>query len=215
MGSDLSLLCVLDNTLFLVARQPYREPTARHDLGCMDIECPHCGALHWMMERLMWSSATSPEFSFCCKSGKVQLPALQAPPEALKALFDGEDEQAKEFWANIWKYNRAFVFTSLKVKENHSVNRGHGPPVFRIQGELFHHGGPLEPAPRCDPMYAQLYIYDPQAALEHCHHQNAGLNVDTLCILQRVILDNHQYAAIYTVIHRHVIHSKLVVKMRN
>ena len=52
MGSDLSLLCVLDNTLFLAARQPYREPTARHDLGRMDIECPHCGALHWMMERL-------------------------------------------------------------------------------------------------------------------------------------------------------------------
>ena len=91
----------------------------------------------------------------------------------------------------------AFAFTSLKVKEDHSVNRGHGPPVFRIQGELFHRGGPLEPAPHRDPMYAQLYIYDPQAALEHCHHQNVGLNMDTLCIRQRVILDNHQYAAIY------------------
>ena len=52
-------------------------------------------------------------------------------------------------------------------------------------------------------MYAQLYIYDPQAALEHCHHQNASLNVDTLCILQRVILNNHQYAAIYK--HAHAI----------
>ena len=76
---------------------------------------------------------------------------------------------------NIWKYNQAFAFTSLKVKEDHSVKRGHGPPVFRIQGELFHHRGPLEPAPHHDPTYSQLYIYDPQATLEHCHHQNAGM----------------------------------------
>ncbi|KAF8964922.1 hypothetical protein BDZ97DRAFT_1622190, partial [Flammula alnicola] len=116
------------------ARRPYCEPMARHDLGRMDVECPHCGALHWMMEKLARSSATSPEFGFCCKSGKIQLPALQAPPEALKALFDGQDEQAKEFRENIWKYNRAFAFTSLKVKEDYSVNQGRGPPVFRIQG---------------------------------------------------------------------------------
>jgi hypothetical protein len=71
----------------------------------MDVECPHCGALHWMAEKLTRSSVTSPEFGFCCKSGKIQLPTLHAPPEALKELFDGHSERAKEFRTNIWKYN--------------------------------------------------------------------------------------------------------------
>ena len=92
----------------------------------------------------------------------------------------------KDFRENIWKYNRAFAFTSLKVTEDHSVNEQcHGPLVFQIQGELHHCGGPLLPAAHHPPTYAQLYFYDSQAAPEHCCHQNSGLNSDTMHVTRR------------------------------
>ena len=189
---------LLEDPLFLAARHPYHEPHTRHDLGRMEVRCRWCGALHWMMEKLSDSSTSSPVFGLCCNSGKVVLPLLRDPPQTLKVLLECNDRQGKDFRENIWKYNRAFAFTSLQVTEDHSVNeRRQGPPVFRIQGELHHRGGPLLPAADRPPTYAQLYFYDTQAALEHHCHQNSGLNPDTLRMLQDMLLNHHQYAPIY------------------
>lgn len=183
--------------LFCIARQPYQEPLARHDLGPMDIECSHCGALHWFDEKLTDSSARSPQFGSCCNSGQVRLPALEEPPPMLRDLFVNNTPQSREFRENIWKYNRAFAFTSLSVKEDHSVNRGRGEPVFRIQGELCHRSGPLTPTPGHRPTYAQLYIFEPRAALEHRVSQNQDLRRDTMQVIQDVLLRHHQYAPVY------------------
>ena len=66
-------------------------------------------------------------------------------------------------------------FTSLGVDEDHSVNHGRGPPVFRIFGEL-HRSGALM-ATRAHPAsYAQLYVYELCAALDVRMQQNAGLD---------------------------------------
>lgn len=178
-----------------------------------------------MAEKKAKSSKTSPEFgSLCCGDGDIYLPLLHDPPQALKDLFDGDNAQADEFRKNIYAYNRAFAFTSMKVKQDHRVNyrgprreaaiengphdesdhedqEGHCrgrrglPPVFRIQGELFHRGGALTQVEK--PTYAQLYIYEPQAALEHRCNNNRRRNANTLSILQDVLLQHHQYAAIY------------------
>jgi len=191
----------LDDPLFLAARRPYQEPRVRHDYGQMEVNCRFCGALHWMDEKLSDSSRSNPVFGLCCNSGKVVLPILQDPPQILKSLLERSDPQGRDFRENIWKYNRAFAFTSLKVTEDHSINeRSCGPPIFRIQGELHHRGGPLLPAVDCPPTYAQLYFYDSQAALEYGCHQNSGLNRDTLQTLQNMLLEHHEYASIY----RHV-----------
>lgn len=193
--------CVLpmnDDPLFFAARHPYQEPSFRHDLGHMNIKCPSCGASHWMNEKLSHSSRSNPIFGLCCDSGKVVLPILKDPPHVLKDLLEHGDRQAKDFRENIWKYNRAFAFTSLQVNEDYSVNERHqGQPVFRIQGELYHRHGPLLPAENRPPTYAQLYFYDSQAALEHRRQQNSGLNTDTLRTLQDMVLSFHQYAHIY------------------
>jgi hypothetical protein len=189
---------VLDDHLFLAARRPYQEPHVRHDLGRMEVKCRCCGALHWMDEKLCDSSRSNPIFGMCCNSGKVVLPILRDPPQSLKTLLERSDRQGRDFRENIWKYNRAFAFTSLQVTEDHSINeRCRGPPVFRIQGELHHRGGPLLPAVDRPPTYAQLYFYDSQAALEYRCHQNSGLNPDTLRTLQDMLLEHHQYASIY------------------
>lgn len=164
----------------------------------MTVKCQSCGALHWIDEKLSRSSTMNPVFGACCNSGKVKLPVMRDPPHVLKALLECNDAQAKDFRENIWKYNRAFAFTSLRVTEDHSVNENHrGPPVFRIQGELYHRLGPLSPDVDRPPTYAQIYFYDSQAALEHRRLQNTGLNVDTLQSLQDMLLYHHQYVPVY------------------
>lgn len=39
-----------------LARRPYTEPQARHDLGRMNVICEHCRAYHWKDERVSSSS---------------------------------------------------------------------------------------------------------------------------------------------------------------
>ena len=125
----------------------------------------------------------------CCNHGKVTLPSLQYPPPELASLLTGSDVQSKNFKENIWGYNRAFAFTSLGVKEDHSVNRGNGPPVFRIQGELAHWSGSLLPEPGHSPVYAQIYIYDPHIAVTHrmANNTGSGLRLDTVEVLEGIL----------------------------
>ncbi|PPR01840.1 hypothetical protein CVT24_001728 [Panaeolus cyanescens] len=183
-----------------LARRPYREPTARHYLGRMNHTCRSCGALHWLDEKLASSSSSSPVFTTCCDHGTVDIPLLQPPPEPLFGFFTNEhDAQSKNFRDHIAEYNRALAFTSLGVSEDHSVNAGRGQPVFRIHGELCHRTGSLLPPPQRQPIYAQLYFYDPRSSLDLRMQNNAGsqLREDTMAALQRIIYDHHQYAPLY------------------
>jgi len=173
--------------LFRAARQPYVDPPHRNDLGRMDIARPHCGALHWLAEKLSSSSKSSPKFGTCCNSGKVHLAPLEDPPEPLRRLLTSDDRNAIKFRDEIWKFTRAFAFTSLGVQEDHSVNQGRGPPVFRISGELHHRSGALAPSDGRLPRYAQLYIYEPRAALESRMRQNEELDDDIMKSLQEML----------------------------
>ena len=133
------ILIILGNPLFRSARKPYVEPMLRHNLGPMNVRCPSCGALHFAAERVSGSSKRNPRFQVCCADGKVQLPLLQPPlAEPLHNLLTSNDRAAVNFCADIWKYNRALSFTLLGVKEDRSVNKGNGPPVFRPPTLLYH-----------------------------------------------------------------------------
>ena len=83
--------------LFLAGRHPYQEPSEQHDLGWMNISCPDCGTLHWLVEKLSNSLKHSLKFGMCCMEGKVQLMALEAPPEPLQWLLTSDDHNAKTF----------------------------------------------------------------------------------------------------------------------
>ncbi|KAJ6626180.1 hypothetical protein B0H10DRAFT_1870733, partial [Mycena sp. CBHHK59/15] len=166
------------------ARRPYVEPDARHDLGRMDVKCRHCGALHWLAEKIAKSPGHSPEFGMCCNHGKVVIDALVDPPEPLRQLLLENSVQGKEFRNNMWQYNIALSFTSLGVTEDQSVNCGCGPPIFKIQGELCHRAGALIPTAGHVPSYAQLYIYEPHAALDYHMQNNNNLRRDKMDLLQ-------------------------------
>ncbi|RDB22730.1 hypothetical protein Hypma_009973 [Hypsizygus marmoreus] len=159
---------VRQRNLFCAARRPYHDPPAHHDLGRMDID-PLIGSRRgWLtLQRGRRNSACSP------------------------------DTAAKAFRENIWKYNRAFSFTSLGVKEDHSVNNGPGKPVFRISVELCHWSGALVPEHGQLPRYAQLYMYEPRAALEAQMQQNSDLDRRTVEGLQDMLSHHHQYVPVY------------------
>ena len=182
----------------LAARAPHKEPIEIHDLGRMSDVCQHCSALHWKAEQLSASKKDNVLFGTCCNSGRVQLPPLDPPPTAIRDLFTSQGPAAKEFRANIRQYNNAFAFTSLGVPRRRMLaNQGGGPYSFRIQGELCHWSGSLAPNEGEEPVFAQLYIYDPTAAHEARCRNNRGLNPLTLQTLQDVLWDSHPYAAIY------------------
>ncbi|KJA13929.1 hypothetical protein HYPSUDRAFT_112539, partial [Hypholoma sublateritium FD-334 SS-4] len=139
-----------------------------------------------------------PRFGTCCMDGKVQLLPLAAPPEPLQHLITSQDQHAVKFREDIWKYNRAFSFTSLGVSEDHSVNEHQrGPPVFRIFGELHHRSGALDTERSGVPRYAQLYLYEPRAALEACAFNNASLDRNIMQDLQTMLEQHHSYVPIY------------------
>ncbi|KAF8901877.1 hypothetical protein CPB84DRAFT_908724 [Gymnopilus junonius] len=112
-------------------------------------------------------------------------------------LLSSQNPLAKNFREDMWKYNRTFAFTSLGVTEDHSINQRRGPPVFRISGELHHSSGALTPAEGRRPRYAQLYIYEPRAALEARASQNRDLNINLIAHLQVMLSENHQYVPVY------------------
>ncbi|KAJ6507285.1 hypothetical protein C8R47DRAFT_1100787 [Mycena vitilis] len=91
----------------MIARREYHDPESWHDLGPMNGECPHCGALHWADERVAGSSKHALEFGIRCNHGKVQLERLGAPPEPLHRLLVGNDAQAQNFCHHITQYNAA------------------------------------------------------------------------------------------------------------
>ena len=143
------------------ARTIYHEPAQRHSLGAMAIECSRCHALHFAAEKLSNSTRNDIKFGMCCLSGQIILPQFPPPPLDLQHLFDGTSPHSLEFKTNIRQYNSTFAFTSLGVKIDHSVTAGSGPYSFRISGELHHLSGALLPLPNNAPVFAQIYIHDP------------------------------------------------------
>jgi len=119
-----------------------------------------------MSERLTASLNRNPAFGTCCDQGQVCIPALHDPPEHLRRLFEDRTPEAVEFRKNIRQYNAALAFTLLGVKVDTKINDGRGPYVFHIHGGLNHRIGDLMPVEGQQPVYAQLYIYDPQVALD-------------------------------------------------
>ena len=152
-----------------------------------------------MAERLSKSSKTNPKFGMCCVEGKIELPKLENPPEVLKGFLTGNDASSRSFRDNIRRYNNALAMTSVGVTIDHTVNDGQGPYVYKIHGKLSHNAGSLLPPPGKPPTYAQLYIYDPDQALDYRmnHEANRNLNRQIMETLQNMLIESHPGVQLY------------------
>ena len=177
--------------------QPARAPAERHSLGPMNLQCPHCHALHFKAEKLTSSTLNQPKFGTCCLTGQVHLPPFPPAPRDLRDLYDGTSPHSLEFKTHLRQFNAAFAFTSLGVKVDHSVVAGSGPYSFRISGELHHHSGALLPLPENSPVFAQIYIHDPQQQLAQRQQNNPNLNPTIMTVIQGVLGTSHPYVELY------------------
>jgi hypothetical protein len=109
------------------------------------------------------------------------------------------DGDARNFCTHICQYNKAFGFTSTGGDShvNGTMFDGQGPPCYKIQGELFHRLGPIQPVDVNQPLYSQLYIYNNSEALERRLDLNPMTDQNTMSTLQNVLLQHHPFVSVY------------------
>lgn len=170
----------------------------QHDLGDLSVICNHCGALHWIDERMSVSSLTAPRFSDCCCQGDVALPPRQpAPPELYNLVF-GTDVLSKDFQKKQRKYGTVFQMASTQANIAEPPP-GAGLHSLAVNGVIHHRMGPLDPEGGAAPAFAQLYVCDDQLALETRQNLrvaggNSPLRPDTLSSLQHMLHRDNHYA---------------------
>jgi len=135
----------------------------RSYLGEPTYQCKHCNAIFWYNERTQRESKRNKEIIYtnCCKNGKIKIPPYKDPPELLMRLINDKDNPlSNHFLQKIRHYNSLFAFTSMGANIIKDLNKGEGPYIFRINGQIHHRIGSLLPEEGHLPQYAQLYIFD-------------------------------------------------------
>lgn len=145
---------LLPNPSRYSARNPLILPPA-HDLGKMEHKCQDCGALHFLKEK-----NARGKYSSCCAGGNVRLPPLSPYPVRFKNLLEGDTAEAKNFRANIRKYNSAMAFASFGYQP---AKLSPGIPVVAVHGQVYHITSACIVASD-KPKYSQIYFLDPEFA---------------------------------------------------
>jgi len=163
----------------------------------MDIRCDDCRALHWIGERVANTTGENSRFTSCCNQGDIQLEQFRDPPDFLRDLLTGENPRARDFRKSIRRFNNAFAFTSIDCTQTDRGARGNGPNCFQIHGALYHVTGPIEPVTGQQPKFAQLYLYDPQAATDLRYGLFDGLDRQFIQDFTNFIYCNNPFPRIY------------------
>ena len=173
----------------------------------MSIACNHCSALHWLEQRtnVYPSTKQHPLFSTCCNKGDVVIPLMRQPPPLLRSLYNDDTSLARHFRTHIRKYNSALAFASLKYQPDQRV-RG-GLQCFQIHGALYHLAGPLQHATNIRPQFAQVFLYDPEDAVEQLrirpggHALSEAIEVNLFQQLLEMLHMCNPFIAMYRTVH--------------
>ncbi|KAL3086101.1 hypothetical protein niasHS_008522 [Heterodera schachtii] len=133
-----------------------------YDSGILgDKKCDFCSALLFNSEASTKKSKTSSWY--CCKFGKVSLPEITEPPAELLELATDITPEAKEYRQHQNTYNSLLAFASVSV--GHQENTTGGSVCFMLNGVFVRRISSLFSG-NSTPSFAQLFILDPEAALE-------------------------------------------------
>ncbi|XP_050110486.1 uncharacterized protein LOC126589277 [Malus sylvestris] len=134
------------------------------DFGLRNCQCQYCSALFWSTEQSAKNASSSTlQFTTCCMSQKVKFPRVKPTPPYLDDLLNPKNSRnSLQFKTNIRSYNSMMALTSMGAKVDASINKGRGPYVFKINGQVHHLMGSLLPLEGEIPKFAQLYIHDTQ-----------------------------------------------------
>lgn len=131
--------------------------------GRCDKVCQHCNALFWLEERRTGTpTSAAPQYQRCCAGGRVVLRTYAEYPEYIMNLYSD-----RHFMDNIRAYNQMFAMTSFGATVDNSINRGRGPYVFRVSGQIYHWIGGFCPSGDDDPRFLQMYVYDTEHEVQN------------------------------------------------
>jgi len=147
-------------------KETYNE---RSYLGLPEYNCKYCNAMFWYHEQNKEDTRKNKEimYSNCCKYGQIKLPPFKEPPQFLARLLNYKEPLSKHFMQKIRQYNSLFAFTSMGGNIDKNINKGEGPYVFRVNGQIHHRIGSLLPQPEKMPKFAELYIFDTKNEIEN------------------------------------------------
>nr|GFA31219.1 helitron helicase-like domain-containing protein [Tanacetum cinerariifolium] len=147
------------NSEELLANQGVTTPPRDHtedvsyiDLGNCDQKCHYCGCLFWYDERLKGAKYDGqPQYHLCCGGGKIYMAQAPVPPLFIRQLLTNS-----HFMEHIRAYNQMFAMTSFGAKVDDWVNKGRGPYVFKVSGQIYHWIGSLCPEEGHDPRFSAV-----------------------------------------------------------
>ena len=131
-----------------------------HDCGPLNVQCQYCKAYHFEKEK-----PSDGKFKSCCHKGKIKLERKDPFPTFLENLMTNQNDPFHHnYMDQIRSYNSALSFASMGAT---TVSiPGHGPYVFKVQGQVYHRTSHVEPINGETPKYAQLYVVDSAQATE-------------------------------------------------
>ena len=160
----------------------------------MTKRCSHCSAYLWPSEKI-----TEP----CCYKGKIQLPdtdwssivttdpVLLADIESLVEIY-----RKKNFCDSSRQYNSPFAFTSIGGDEVR-FQQG-GPPIYKIQGQMYHRLGSLLPNDDVNHTFAQVYLMECADQLQRRYDMNmvggSSHDIQVIAKIQDIMFRQNYYA---------------------
>lgn len=153
--------------------------------------------------------------TFCCKNGKVLLPAIPAPPE-LHNLFSDQTPEGRSFRKDIRGYNHVFSFTSMGVTLDEAFTNAPGVHTFRAHGSVYHKIGPLLPTPGTRPRFLQMFIYDTEHEIENRLRERNTLNRHLIEKIQRILNAHNSFIKTFRQLSQNsgIIDCRLLIKAR-
>ncbi|GKD01694.1 helitron helicase-like domain-containing protein [Tanacetum coccineum] len=111
------------------------------DIGDCDWLCQHCGAMFWYGERLKgYCNIRTPQYNKCCGGRNIVMQWERDLPAYIKHML-----KDRHFLDNIWVYNQMFAITYFGAHIDESINKGRGPYVFKVSGQIYHWIGAMYP----------------------------------------------------------------------
>lgn len=131
----------------------------------------------------------------CCNLGEIQFRKIWSCPPILQKLYKQESQLSNVFLKRIRNFNSALAFTSLGAKIIPVAN--YGESIFKIEGTT-HHRIPSLINTDGNPVFGQIYFYDPESELDR-RANITGMEFVTLeelqilKILQNMIHDSNRF----------------------
>lgn len=169
-----------------------------HHLGPRS-QCGFCNAFLWGSEAAIHNGRLTS--TMCCGKGRLSnLPLFNPLPDAVFNLLSGSDPQSIDFQDNIRLYNSllAPAWTKANIDQTLASRQG-GFYCITTNGTISHVVSDLVTNVN-EARFGQIWIFDSTSQLQRRSLMFPDVNLETLELLQRLMLQNNPHLREYQVV---------------